>query len=243
MNLEASYGVDDTPRPIGVDPAVTGSFRRLDPTQGAVISTRETASEAAEAAREMRPATSRRVPGASKIGRPSKAHPAVIAAIAVGAVIVAVLVVTLALAVIGPKDEGAAETDEQATTLFSSQSSVSPDQTVDYGGYTYSIIDNDKGGRSFARVSGGESVPIFDVPGTPVSIALEGGVFYIAENLSDGTWDVLCYLAADGTQMTRLLGDDGQPLVGKGTLQSSEVQDGKLVLVDDAGTKTTIPLS
>lgn len=45
----------------------------------------------------------------------------------------------------------------------------------------------------------------------PVALCLHEGTLFVPENLSDGTWDVICYVVADGSTPAQLLNGDGQP--------------------------------
>lgn len=127
-----SFANDDAPRPIGVDPAVTGSFHTITPGQGAVLSTRETAAHAAEVARVAMPeddvahrtpkgdamagvvigrrAARRKIRG-RKRGVAKKAPVGAIVGIVVAGVVVIVLMLVLAAALMGPADDVAAGGD------------------------------------------------------------------------------------------------------------------------------------
>lgn len=251
-----AFATDETPRPIGVDPAVTGSFHTISANQGAVISTRETASHAAEVAREALPdAESLRVPEKSRAAAKRAARkaatsvragkrggkvPNVVIAVAVGIVAIVLVIVVVARLVMGAPttapDSAGATTDAQVA-----QTTVATDASVKLGEFTYSL-SNANGAWSFVRTSGDDTVEIAKLSGTPVSLALYNGFFYVAENLPDGSWDVIGYMAADGSVASQLVGSDSQPITGQGTLASSVVDGSNLVLTDDAGSKTAVPL-
>ena len=233
------YAADDAPRPIGVDPATTGSFRTIRASQGAVVSTRETASRAAGAAREalgssdvMRADARRR---RSEKPAPSKAPKGVVAGIVVACVVIIVLGVTLARALIEPTSGP----DEAATTV--AQTSVSSGDGVSVSGATYTTRQAGSGWE-LVRGSGDGGTTVAQLSGTPVAICLHEGTLFVPENLSDGTWDIICYVVADGSTATQLLGDDGQPVVGSGELSSAEVDGDAIVLTDASGAQTRASL-
>lgn len=244
-----SFATDDAPRPIGVDPSETGSFSTIDARAGAVISDRKTAARAAKAARKAMPVSERKrvrsfrrsdADGSGVVSQASApSHPMVIG-IGVAALVVIILFVALIGSIISPSNT--VGTDAAATT----SENVSTGQGVSLGGYTYSVSQGSDGVWSLMRQSGdntdGSAVAIVSLSGTPVSVALHQDTLLVAENLSDGTWDVISYVAADGSTASQLLGSDGNPVTGQGELASSEVDGSNLVLTDTAGAKTTVPL-
>lgn len=231
-----SFATDDAPRPIGVDPSETGSFSTID-------------ARAAKAARKAMPVSERKrvrsfrrsdADGSGVVSQASApSHPMVIG-IGVAALVVIILFVALIGSIISPSNTVGA--DAAATT----SENVSTDQGVSLGGYTYSVSQGSDGVWSLMRQSGdntdGSAVAIVSLSGTPVSVALHQDTLLVAENLSDGTWDVISYVAADGSTASQLLGSDGNPVTGQGELASSEVDGSNLVLTDTAGAKTTVPL-
>ena len=251
----ASFSVDEAPRPI--DPSATGSFDTLKARQGAVISTRETADRAARVARKALPRSERRrlsaahrpgtsrgrdgresVPGAVSAIR--NASPVLIAGIALAAFVVVALLFVLVGGALAPAPAPAPET-EAATAP--AEATVDTGQSVFYNGFTYGLGQGDNGWEFTRTPDGGTASALFSFSGTPVSIVLFQGTFYVAENLPDGTWDVICYVVADGSTSAQLLGSDGNPVTGQGSLSSSSLDGSSLVLVDEAGGQTQVPLS
>ena len=257
-----SFANDDAPRPIGVDPAVTGSFHTITPGQGAVLSTRETAAHAAEVAREAMPeddvahrtpkgdamagvvtgrrAARRKIRG-RKRGVAKKAPVGAIVGIVVAglAVIVLMLMLVLAAALMGPADDVAAGGDAAATQPLTQ---VDPGQQLEMNGAPFGVSQTDAG-WAFVRESAGESSTVFTLAGVPVTVLTYNGAFYIPENLGDGTWDVMSYMLADGAVPGQVSGSDGQPVTGQGEVSSAEVNDGNLVIWDVNGNVTTVRLA
>lgn len=255
-----SFANDDAPRPIGVDPAVTGSFHTITPGQGAVLSTRETAAHAAEVAREAMPeddvahrtpkgdamagvvtgrrAARRKIRG-RKRGVAKKAPEGAIVGIVVAGLAVIVLMLVLAAALMGPADDVAAGGDAAATQPLTQ---VDPGQRLEMNGASFGVSQTDAG-WAFVRESAGESSTVFTLAGVPVTVLTYNGAFYIPENLGDGTWDVMSYMLADGAVPGQVSGSDGQPVTGQGEVSSAEVNDGNLVIWDVNGNVTTVRLA
>ena len=237
---DSATGLDAAPRPIGVDPAATGAFHTISGNQGAVVSTRETASRAAGAAREaiqssgaVRSSVNRRRAAAPT---PKRAPKAAVAGIVVAVVIVIVLAVVAVRSLTAP---AASEADVQTVAA---QTSAAVGTGVEVAGSTYETRQGDQGWE-LVRTSGEEDVSVAQLSGTPVALCLSEGTLVVPENLSDGTWDVICYVVADGSTATQLLGDDGNPVVGSGELTAAEVDGGTLVLTDSSGAQTRASLS
>lgn len=264
----ATFANDDAPRPIGVDPAATGAFHTITSGQGAVLSTRETAARAAEAAREAlpgsegvrmaahhRPRSGSARPG-SQAGlaglnggtrmRAQRREPAGVGRIAllVAGIVAAIVVVLLLVAACSLLSGGDSAPDAPAaTTSGSFQGAVGTDQTVQLSGITYGLRQGSDGAYTLARISGSDETAMFSLSGTPVALVVWNGTFFIPENLGDGTWDVVSFMAADGAVASQLVGDDGQPVTGQGSLASVTVDNGSLTLVDSNGSSTSVPLS
>ena len=117
------------------------------------------------------------------------------------------------------------------------------DQAVSYDGYSYSIKQT-SGKYAFVRTSGDDSNPLtlFELAGEPVGIVLCDGAYCIPENLSDGTWDVMAYAMGDGSVATQLVGSDGKAVTGTGKLKSATLDGTDLVLTDESGNQTRVPL-
>lgn len=234
----------DAPRPTPVGD--TTAFSTLGSGQGAVISSRETAADAAAAARGGRaagPAQSRRLAAAARRNvRPRRERLQTnrrlfvclgVAALAVVAV-VAFLVVRAVNSTNAPADAG--ERVERTD--------VAPDESVSYDDYTYSIEQGPDGSYSFVRTQGdGEPLALFVLEGEPVQLVLCDGAYLIPENLPDGTWDVVAYTMGDGSVTTQLANPDGSPVTGEGRLASAALEGSELVLTDEAGSVTRVPVS
>ncbi len=223
-----AYVAEGSPRPINVDPATTGSFKTIRQGRGAVATTRQTASRAAEAGRAFAARTVRAGQGTRKKPQPSRAPLPVLIGIGVAALAVVVLAVVLLTALISPK---APETDEAATSV-AAQTVVAANEGIEAGGATYGVSEGE-GGWELVRSSGGQDTSLATFAGAPACVTLYQGTLFIPENLSDGTWDIICYVLGDGSTATQLLGSDGNPVAGSGTVQSAAVDGSSLVLTGE----------
>ncbi len=230
---------DDAPRPIGVDPSVTGSFHTIRDGQGAVVATRETASAAADAAREAM-GSSKTVRASARRRRAAKPAPAKAPkGVLVGMVVAVVVVIALATFAVRSLVEPAASGDDAATAA--AQTSVEASGGVSVAGSSYSTRQGDAGWE-LVKGEGDDAAVVAQLSGTPVALCLHEGTLFVPENLSDGTWDVICYVVADGSTPTQLLNNDGQPVVGSGELSRAELDGNELVVTDTSGVQTRISL-
>ncbi len=233
-----AYVAEGSPRPIGVDPAATGSFKVIRQGRGAVATTRQTAGRAAEAGRASVAKTVRAGKGARKRPQPSQAPLPVLVGIGVAALLVVILAVVLLTALITPK---APEGEAATTSAAVAETVVAAEEGVEAGGSTYAMRQGEAGWE-LVRASGGQDTSLATFAGTPVSVCLYQGALFIPENLSDGTWDIVCYVLGDGSAATQLLGVDGNPVTGSGTIQSAALDGSNLALTGD-GVNQSVPLA
>lgn len=234
----------DAPRPIGVDPEATGSFEKLDAGEGAILTTRENADDAADAAREhlsgtagMRRLDAKDLPQLERREDEAKAKRS--------RKMIALLVVLTAAVILGaiylfsrllatPASNTNQGPVEQTQTDVSSK--------VEYYGVTYYLQQGDDGSWQLMRQSedeGAQAQQLGSLQGTPVTIVLYNGALLIPENKSDGTWDVLSYVLGSG--WSQLVDSDGNAYSGQGSINSATLDGSQLTITSDGGS-TTIPL-
>lgn len=232
---------DDAPRPIGVDPSVTGSFHTIRDGQGAVVTTRETASAAADAAREAM-GSSKTVRASARRRRAAKPSPAKAPkGVLVGMIVAVVVVIVLAVFAVRSLVEPATPEDDAATAAAQTSVEANGDG-ISVAGSSYSTRQGDSGWE-LVKGEGDDAAVVAQLSGSPVALCLHEGTLFVPENLSDGTWDVICYVVADGSTPTQLLNNDGQPVVGSGELAQAELDGADLVVTDASGAQTSISLS
>lgn len=166
--------------------------------------------------------------------KPGKAPKGIVIGIVVAAIVVVLLLILLLSSFVAPSAPDTASTTAAAETV---QTEASVEEGIVYHGYTYKARQ-DEGIWTLVSTNGSVENTIYSFKGTPVSIVFHEGMFYLAENLSDGTWDVITYMPMDGATATQLLDLADNPVVGTGTLESATIEDTNLVTVDTSGVKT-----
>ena len=211
------------PRPV-LDPAATGSFRRIDASMGAKVETRsnvETLSADSTTSwrrsgygseRRLsdayRPQTQRREPQ-------THANRKLIAGIAVAVVVVLALGGYLLGGILSGGTAKTTKTKQVEKTV------VAADQSIRYRDATYSLRKQDDGTYAIvSAVTKGEGLQVMStVPGTPASLVLYNGTIVVPENL-DGNWDVYACTIGMGTPASPVVDSDGKAVGGSGTIKS-----------------------
>ena len=233
---------DDSRSPASVGADVAAALDTLAPGQGAVVTTRDTAAEAADAARAAH------VEGTGSFRIPEAARPHVksrsgsgrgkIFAIIFGIAALAALAVVFILPrFIQPEPE------PQPPTTLVTEANVAVGEGIDFGGYTYSIRETDEGHYVFTRLAAGSGDPLvlFEVPGSPTSLILSQGIFLIPENTAEG-WNVVAYTMGEGSEPTYVMNPDGSNFGGEGTIAAAATQGTDLVVTDSSDAVHVISL-
>lgn len=225
--------------------------------QGARVTTRENASEAADYARHN---VERRYAERHPEARAQQAGPKR-SALNVVLLVVAGILVVLLVFVLGTLVNSALfppETDEttaQDQTLHlteaelqaqqeqaeqdAGQEQVGTDGTVSYGGETYALQQDDDGTWALVNAAGDT---LISLEGTPIALARSADVLLVPEN-RDGVWDVVSYVVGghlDG--VTYVVGSDGEPVRGSAEAVSVELDGTTLRVTDTNGTTTDVAL-
>lgn len=239
------------PAPLPLTPEQTGSFARLASGQGAVTATRGNAVDVAEASRANR---TRKATSSRKLSQAArknvtardtqiKTNNKLFVGLGVAALLVVALLGVLTWRALTSLP-ASVEVPEEAGRVERTEVDLSqPDaQGIEYDGYLYAARESG-GGYSFVRTTAGGDDPLelFKLDGTPVSIVLYDGAFVIAENTSAG-WDVMAYGLGDGSVASELVGPDGNPVAGEGTLVSATLDGDSLVLTTEDGASSSVPL-
>lgn len=233
----------DAPRPIGVDPMETGSFRRIDATEGARVTTRANASQTASfRAQNARPAEKVRM---STAGRPKVEHrdvevqsnKRVFVALTIGAIVVIAIVGTLLVrALVSVEEAGEKPVVEQMQTNV--------DEGIEYRGTTYALTKQDNGSYALTSLSEGSETPavVCELKGTPVALVLYNTVFVIPENLPDGTWDLIAHPLGGGSVTQQVTDGDGKPIVREGEITQASLSGDSILVTTAAGDEFTVSL-
>lgn len=231
----------------------TGSFEKITAQQGAVVTDRANAAEMAESTKARRRSThavsSRRLTQAARKNvshREEQLQTNKNLFIGLG---IAAAIIALTLLVIGVRairslsrqgDSAESVSIERTSIVYTGAPSA--DDRIAFDGYSY-FLSADEAGTHFYRVAeDDEPIVFFDVAGTPVSLILYDGAFIISENL-DNTWDVMAYSIGDGSMVSELIDENGEPVSGEGSLVSAELEGSELVLSTDSGQVVRVGLA
>lgn len=235
---------NETPRPIGVDPTATGSFERLNAGEGAILTTRDNADDAVDAARNRLSGTTGMMrldasdlPPVEEHAPETHTNKRVVALL----VVLTLAVILGGIYVFSRLTAGGTQGQDQEKQA--EQLQVDTSDTIEYHGSTYRLEQGDDGTWHLARQSqdeGAQAQSVGDISGTPVTMVLYNGAIVIPENKSDGTWDVMAYMVGSG--WSQLVDDDGNAYTGQGSVSSATLNGAQLEVTTDSGF-TTIPLS
>lgn len=225
----------ESPRPIGVDPAATGSFSRLTEGEGARITTREnaelgrTAGMAALKVDDHRIKTGERPKVKSR--QTKEKHDR---RLYIGLGIFAIVLLAIAFFVI--RDTLLVPT-EVPTTQELEQTQVDVGETIVHGGASYALMEQGDGSVALTYQPEGASSPqvLCIVPGKPVQLVLYNNTFVIPENLN-GSWDVLAFMRGISTEAAPVVDAEGAPVGGEGSISSVKLDGAVLHVTTDSGT-------
>ena len=256
VRIQATKGVEssmDAPRPITVDPSSSGTFRTIGADEGAVLTTRDTAAAGKQAALSNRSASSgsRRSRAMSQatfqqLASSQEARAARAKGKPNNTVVLAILLVAVLIGAAGFLFFGNVLNSVQAGGKKPGveQTVVDPGSSVAFGGYTYSLSQDQGGAWSVVRKleDGTGAAALFALPGTPFKLVLWKDTILVPENLAD-SWDVMVYTIADGSEPARYALPDGTPVGGQGSLTDVRLEGDALTLTDASGQPTTLALA
>ena len=234
----------DDPDTTGVvsDALDTTGLMTLGQGQGAQVTTRENAADAAERARgaqEGRHAERMRLSG---VNRPTYARheqkKVKLSPVQIAGLAVAVIAVVAILLFVFSKCASSVAENPSALSLVSTTRTLEADAglAINYDGASYEFRETD-GVWQLVRTAPDEAV-LIDFAGKPIKLVIyDDDTIYVPENLTDGTWDVMAYLIADDSVPVRV-----PDVGGEGTLTSAKLDGSELVVTDEAGQSVRIPL-
>lgn len=233
--------VDDSDSTSAVPSALdTESLSTLASGQGAQVTTRENAADAAERARgaqEQRHAERVRLVGAN---RPTYARheqkKAKISLLQILGLAVAIIAVVAVLLFVFSRCAGSVADNPAALSLISvSGTQAAPGQTLTYDGESYELTEKD---GSWKLVSpSADNDELMALAGKPVVLMANDEWLLVPENLDDGTWDVMAIRIAEGAVAVKV-----PDAAGEGKATKAEIDDATLVVTTEAGETVSIPL-
>ena len=225
--------------------------------QGARVTTRKNAAEAADRARknaEARYAKRHPEERGPQVGpRRSTRNVVLIVIAAILALAVVFALGTLVTSMLFPPAERESYQNDQNLRPTASeqemidrqeahdaaQEQAGVDGSVSYGNETYSLSQGDAG--TWALVNAAGDV-LFEVEGTPTALLRSAETILIPEN-REGGWDVVCYVIGGHISgVTYVVGSDGEAVGGSGSIDSVELDDTTLRVTDDSGKTTDVAL-
>lgn len=248
------------PRERGVEVSNEDRILTIGAGQGAHVTTRHNASQAAGRARKN---AEKRYYERHPEARSGAAGPARSAKNVVLLVVLAVLALCLvflvgrcATAIVAPGPaEQAQMADEQAAQQEQDQQLDAPEAPVDaafdqvdvggtltYGGDTYELQQQEDGlwGVVCTTAEGGSEV-LFKIEGTPTALARRQGTILVPENRNGG-WDIVCYVLGGHSAVSYVMGEDGSMVSGSGDVTSFTVDETSAHVGDSTGATTDVSL-
>lgn len=237
--------VDDSTAP-RQSAAPVDSLQTLSAGQGARVTTRDNAAEAADIARDRaeRRSRNRRLSGRNRpeYGTKPQRKPAnlksVLLVIAGVAGLFVILAIVAFVTFLGAQDNPQPQ-EPAASVEEPQQVQTTADGSVTYQGISYSLEATGDGTYAvIASDSKGNKTQEFTVSGTPVSLILYNSVIVVPENKPDGTWDVVAYTIGGDSAPMAVADSSGNAITGTGTISTATL-DGSVVHVTDSTGATT----
>lgn len=226
--------------------------------QGARVTTRENASEAAGRARHSAEKRYRaRHPEAHRAQRgPERSHKNV--ALLVGAAILGLVLLFFVVRCVtatltpGPAEQAAQSTDQtqqdatdqtQQDAQDSTNEQAETNASVSYRGSSYALQTQEDGLWGLVRISSdGTSAALFKVEGEPIALMRHDDTILIPEN-RDGSWDVVCYVIDAHADASYVVGSDGAMVQGSSEATSAQLDDATIHVTDAMGASTDVALA
>ena len=135
--------------------------------------------------------------------------------------------------------ESELEMQRQEAEHDAGQEQVDVDGTVSYAGETFALSQDEDGAWALVNSAGDA---IVELPGTPVALVRTADTLLVPENVDSG-WNVACYVIGGHSQgITYVVNADGDPAGGSGDIESVEL-DGTTLRVTADGATTDVALA
>lgn len=231
------------------------SISTIHAGQGAHVTTRHNAAQAAESARRNaeRRYVERHPEAGVPHGGPRRSGLSVVLLVVAALMALAVVFVlgTCVTAALTPAPEASDSEPEQTLRLTESEQEVQrqldehdagqeqadTDGSVSYAGQAYELRQTEDGSWVLAYADGDS---LGTLAGTPVALLRTGSTLLVPENVSGG-WDVACYVIGGHTSLTYVMSGD-ERAGGSSSVASVELDGDTLRVTDDSGTVTEVAL-
>lgn len=266
---QGHYTQQGSPSRNAAGPAPAQNITTLHAGQGARVTTRKNAAQAAEQARvnaekrfarrhssDQLTASANRARG-RKRSAAAQAQPAqgpertrknifILVGGAFLVLVLLVLIVGCVAGLFGPSQNQAAQSNQSQDAWQQEQQQVTTtaDDSVVYQGMTYTIEKQASGNYGVVRqdASGsGTATTVFEIEGEPCALILYNSVLVIPEN-RNGNWDVVSYVIADGSLPAYVMTMDGNEAGGSGSIESATLDGSNVIVKDSNGNTTSVAL-
>ena len=224
--------------------APVDSLQTLSAGQGARVTTRENAAEAADIARDRAAQRSRNRPEyGSKPERKPANLKSVLLVIAGVVGLFVILAIVAVVTFLGAQDNTQSAEPAATTAEERQQVQTTADGSVTYQGVSYAIEATGDGTYAVVATDPqGNKTQEFTVSGTPVTLILYNSVIVVPENKSDGTWDVVAYTIGGDSEPVSVVDSSGNAITGTGTIASATLDGSVVHVTDSAGAATDVAL-
>lgn len=118
-----------------------------------------------------------------------------------------------------------------------------PTGAVSYQGVTYALAQQESGRMGLvATFESGEQDVLFEVEGTPAALMRHGGTLLVPENRNGG-WDVVCYVIGGHSEVSYITTMDGAMVSGSGDITSAQLDGDVIHVTDSTGASTDVAVS
>jgi len=214
----------------------------LSAGQGARVTNRGNASEAADRARAN---AEHRFETRHGRGSRSVIDPRRIVIVVAAAILVLVAIFSIVKCATGNEDssDDSTGTDQTTSSSSSSNSVVVPEGGVTYDGVVFTLSRQSDGLWTVVGDDGVNSpATVFGVDGTPFSLLIYNNVLVVPEDNADGTWDVAAYMLGSDSLPTLVTDSDGDTVSGSGEITAAVLNESTVHVTDSTGATTDVAL-
>lgn len=139
-------------------------------------------------------------------------------------------------------DDAQLEAEAAQTEHNTSQEQVGTDGTVSYDGVTFSLTQPEVGRWGLVRtMADGTTETLTELEGTPTALVRWGNTILVPEN-RDGGWDVVCYVVYGHGSASYVVDASGAKVQGTGNIASVELDGAVLRVTNEAGQTVDVAL-
>lgn len=236
-------------------PDVSGdeTIHTIHAGQGAKVTTRHNAAQAADRARHKAEERyfERHPEARGPVDGPERSRKNIVLLVLAG--VLALVAVFFVGRCVGSVLAGDSEqADQQVTQGQNGQASrpedaaleqADPTGAVSYQGVTYALATQESGREGVvATFESGEQEVLFEVEGTPAALMRHGGTLLVPENRNGG-WDVVCYVIGGHSEVSYITTMDGAMVSGSGDITSAQLDGDTIHVTDSTGVSTDVALA